>query len=240
MTSDTYAITAGAYDLFSEAFRPAQTAALEAVRPRLQPNVGPILDIGAGSGYNTQVLLETVPDAHVIAVEPSRAMRALLLSRIAGHPQWYSRVTVRPESFLDTSLPAHLGGAVLLGVLGHFDPIERAAVLAELAARLPSGGVALLDLQEPERPQRVEAYDFTAAEVGDLTYRGIAEAWPVDGELMRWRMTYLSVEGDRVLTEETADYEYRHPSPAVVAIEAAEVGLLLEHVTGTFWVAERV
>lgn len=54
-----------------------------------------------------------------------------------------------------------IGGAILLGVIGHFDAGECAAVLAELAARLPVGGAALVDLQEPERPQRVEAYEFT-------------------------------------------------------------------------------
>ncbi|MFV0374742.1 class I SAM-dependent methyltransferase [Microbacterium sp.] len=239
MTNDPYAASARAYDLFSAAARPGQSAALAAVLARLQPPAGPILDIGAGSGALSADVLDALPDARVVALEPSPAMRSLMLSRVAARPDWHRRITVRPEDFFSATLPARLGGALAIGVLGHFDPGERAAVLAELAARLPRDGVALLDLQHPERPTRVEPYEFTAVTVGDLTYRGIAEARPVDTELMRWRMTYLSLEGERVLTEETVEFDYRHPAPAVVAMEAASVGLLLTGLRDTFWVAER-
>lgn len=240
VSTDSYTAAAGAYDLFASRYRPAQLEALEALLPRLWPEAGPILDIGSGSGANTAVVLERVPEAHVLALEPSRAMRSLFLSRIAAHPEWHSRVTVRPEDFFSASLPERIGGAILMGVIGHFDPGERAAVLAELAARLPIGGAALLDLQQPERPRRVEPHEFTAARVGDLRYRGIAEAWPVDTELMRWRMSYLCLEGERILTEETVEHEYRHPAPAIVAVEARRVGLrLIPLADGSHWVAER-
>lgn len=182
------------------------------------------------------MVLDRVPAARVLTLEPNRSMRALLLSRVAARPEWFARITVRPEDFFAATLPARLGGAILLGVIGHFDPGERAAVLAELADRLPDGGGALLDLQAPERPQRVPAHEFTAAQVGDLSYRGIAEAWPMDSETMRWRMTYLSLEGDRVLTEDTAEFRYRHPAPGTVAAEAHQVGLRLEPVgDGIHW-----
>ena len=237
---DEYAATAGAYDLFAAPYRSVQLAALDELMPRLRPEVGPILDIGAGSGVNAAVMLDRLSDARVVALEPSRAMRSLILSRIAAHSEWYRRVTVRPEDFFSASLPERIGGASLPGVIGHFDPRERAAVLAQLAARLPRDGAALLDLQQPERPRRVEPYEFTAATIGELSYRGIAEAWPVDTELMRWRMSYLCLEGERVLTEETAEYEYRHPAPAVVAVEAEAVGLsLVPLVDGVHWLVER-
>ena len=240
MSVDEYAATAGAYDLYASLARPAQLAALDELLPLLQPDAGPILDVGAGSGANVAVVLERIPSARVVALEPSRAMRSLILARIAAHPAWYDRVTVRPEDFFSASLPGRIGGAILTGVLGHFDSGERAAVLAELAARLPGRGAALLDLQQPERPCRVAPYEFTAATVGELSYRGIAEAWPVDAELVRWRMTYLCLEGERVLTEETAEYEYRHPAPAKVVAEAGQVGLRMTRlVDGTHWIVER-
>lgn len=237
--ADEYAATAAAYDLFAAAARPAQAAALSQLLPLLRPEVGPILDVGAGSGAHTAFVLERVPESRVLALEPSRAMRSLALSRLAAHPEWLNRVTVRPEDFFAATLPPQLGGAILLGVIGHFDPGERAAVLAELAARLPAAGAALLDLQAPERPQRIEAYEFTAAQLGELSYRGIAEAWPVGSELMRWRMTYLCLEGERVLTEDTAEFEYRHPAPGVLAAEAEQVGLRLFPVDDTHWLLRR-
>lgn len=240
MTADRYAAPAGAYDLVNAPARAGQLAALEILLPLLRPESGPILDVGAGSGLNLAFVLDLVPAARVYALEPSPAMRALATARIAARPEWHDRVTVRPEDFFSASLPVSLGGAILLGVIGHFDAGERAAVLAELGARLPVGGAALLDLQEPERPRRIEAHEFTAATIGELSYRVIAEAWPVDTELMRWRMSYLTLDGERILVEDTTDFEYRHPAPGTVAAEAALVGLTLRRIGRTsFWLLTR-
>ncbi|WP_129658295.1 class I SAM-dependent methyltransferase [Rothia halotolerans] len=237
---DGYAAAAGAYDLFAAAYCPAQADALSALRPRLRPDVGPILDIGAGSGAGSEWILTQMPDSEVLALEPSRTMRALALARVAAHPEWFPRITVRPEDFFSAPLPRRVGGAILLGVLGHFDPGERAAVFAELAARLPAGGAALFDLQEPASPVRVEPYEFTAAQVGRLRYRGIAEAWPAGEEEMRWRMSYLTLDGERVLVEDTTEHTYHHPSPRTVRREAAEAGLRLERIgTTSFWLLFR-
>ncbi|WP_197280921.1 SAM-dependent methyltransferase [Microbacterium sp. No. 7] len=237
---DEYAAAASAYDLFAAAGREARLAAIDELVPRLRPEAGPVLDVGAGSGVHAARILDLLPGARVLALEPSRAMRSLALSRIAARPDWHPRVTVRPEDFFSASLPARIGGALLLGVIGHFDAGERAAVLAELAVRLPAGGAALLDLPRPERPRRIEPSAFTVATIGELTYRGIAEAWPVDAEVMRWRTTYLCLDGERVLTEDTAECDYRHPAPAVVAAEAGEVGLRLAPLAdGTHWLAGR-
>lgn len=130
-------------------------------------------------------------------------------------------------------MPDRLGGAIALGVVGHFDAGERVAVLAELAARTVVGAVALVDLQEPARPARVDPYEFTVATVGEITYRGIADAWPIDLEAMRWRTTYLSLEGERVLTEETIDHVYRHPAPERFAAEAQDAGFEVHAVAGS-------
>lgn len=234
--TDAYAATARAYELFAGPFRDAQFAALRELLPLLLPDAGPILDVGAGSGTLSAWVLEQAPEARVYALEPSPAMRSLALARLAAHPEWHPRITLRPESFFDAPLPARIGGAIALGVMGHFDAGERAAVLAEFAARLPIGGAALLDLQEPERPHRVAPYEFTVATIGEVTYRGIAEAWPVDTEAMRWRMTYLSLEGDRILTEETTEHLYHHPAPDLFIREAGDVGLTAGRLGETsFW-----
>lgn len=233
---DRYAATASAYDLYIAAYRRNQVAALKALRPRLSPSAGPILDVGAGSGLNFAWVLSHVPGSEVIAIEPSQSMRALALQRIAANPGWFPRVTVRPEDFFSAPLPATLGGGILLGVLGHFDSGERAAVFAELATRLATGAAALVDLQEPETPTRVEPFEFTAARIGQLRYKGIAEAWPAGGETMRWRMTYLTLEDERILTEETTEHLYHHPAASTVTEEAARVGLDLERLgQTTYW-----
>lgn len=235
-TGDTYAATAGGYDLYSASARAKQVSALEALLPLVRVENGPVLDVGAGSGANLAMLLERLPDIQVFASEPSRAMRALALAKVAVHPEWFPRVTIRPEAFDDAPLPERISAAILLGVIGHFDPGERAAVFAELVDRLPVGGAALLDLQLPQQPERLEAHEFTAARIGDLTYRCIAEAWPVDEERMHWKMTYLTLDGERVLVEDTTEHDYHHPSPETVATEAERIGLRLQRIgESTFW-----
>lgn len=236
---DPYAATASMYDLLITDYRAQQVAALETLRPRLLTEVGPVLDIGAGSGLNSAWVLTQLPTAEVVAIEPSPAMRALTVGRVAGHPEWFSRITIRPEDFFSAPLPPHLGGAIMLGTLGHFDPGERAAVLAELAARLPEGGAALIDLQSPETPTLVEPFEIVAGQIGQLTYRAIAEGWPTGGEAMGWRMTYLTLDGERVLLEDTVDHVFHHPAPETVVAEAAAVGLRMERADTTHWLLTR-
>lgn len=223
-TTDTYSATAGAYDLFSAPVRGIHEAVLDQWLPLTRPDVGPLLDIGAGSGANTVHILRHSPHAELCALEPSQAMRGLALSRLAAYPQWHDRVTLWPDDFFSAELPERIGGALALGVIGHFDPGERQALLAELAARLPQGAPLVVDLQAPSEPGRVAPYEFTAAKIGEITYRCIAEAWPLEGERMRWRMSYVSLRGDRILTEDITEHIYHHPSPAVFAGEAREAG----------------
>ncbi len=118
--SDSYAATASLYDLMNAPWRAAQIAALERLLPLLRADAGPILDVGAGSGANLEWVLDRLPDARLHALEPSPSMRSLALARIAAHPEWFARVTLRPEDFFSATLPDSLGGAILLGVLGHF------------------------------------------------------------------------------------------------------------------------
>ena len=238
--TDPYAPTASVYDLVNAPWRGAQVAALERLAPLLQPARGPILDVGAGSGANIEWALDRFPDAHVCALEPSPSMRGLALARIAAHPEWFARVTLRPEDFFSATLPERLGGAILLGVLGHFDPGERAAVLAELARRLPPDGAALIDLQAPERPATIPAAITDIARIGGIDYRLITEAEPAGGDRMRWRMTYLSLEDERVLTEDTAEFLYRHPDPDAVRAEADRVGLRAQRLDDAgYWLLTR-
>lgn len=240
MEHDRYGATARAYDLFAAPHRRAQLAALTETLPSFAPESGPVLDIGAGSGANSAHILEYLPQARVVALEPSAAMRSLALGRIAAHPEWFPRITVRPESFFDAELPDRIGGAIMLGVIGHFDAGERQAVLAELARRLPPGAALLVDLQDPQRPARLEPYEFTAASIGDIEYRGIVEAWPVDDETMRWRMSYLAIAGDRVLTEDTVEHLYHHPDVERFQREAEDAGFDPARLhTETFWMLVR-
>jgi SAM-dependent methyltransferase len=221
---DTYAATAVSYDLLTADYLPAQRAVVDALVDRLDPARGPVVDIGAGTGQNAAFVLDRSQDAAVLAIEPSESMRSGLEATIAARPEWGGRIEVRPERIQEAELPDAISGAIMLGVIGHLEREERLELFARLGRRLPTGGELLFDLQEPIAPARVEPYDFTVTRSGDHTHRGIAEGWPVGGEVMRWRMRYLILDGDRVVREDVAEHDYRHPLPDVVAAQADLAG----------------
>lgn len=179
---DPYATDAGWTDLIRP--RTSLSLAVETLLWRIRPASGPVLDIGAGTGTSLLSILERVPTATGLALEPSHAMRSLLLSKISSRLGLSGRLTVRPEDFFAAELPPRISAALLLDVLGHFDPGERAAIFAELAARLPAGGAAVLSLPKPRSPTRIRARERTIATVGELSYRCIAEGDPVDGDAL--------------------------------------------------------
>lgn len=237
--SDAYAATATAYELFNAPYRRAQLQALDALVPRLRPQAGPVLDIGCGPGQNSIWLLDAVPDAQVLAIEPSPAMRALAMQRISGRDDT-ERITLWPGDLTSAPLPDRIGGAVLLGVLGHLDPSARGDLCARLAARLPDDTAVLLDLQLPEEPTEVAEAEFARSTIGALAYVGVMSAHPVGGEVMEWTMRYQTWHGEDLLTEEVAVHRYHHPARATVIREAAAHGLRLDRLgTTTYWLMHR-
>lgn len=177
-TSDPYATIAEYYDLMAvERWRqlgPAVLAALDGVAP----TAGPLLDLGAGTGLVTAAIADAVPGAVIVAVEPSPAMRAVLLSRLVAREDLRRRVTVLPVAFAAAELPPRLCGAVALGMLGHLDPADRAARWRTLAARLAPGAPAIVEIQPPAQPEPVPMARFTHIAVGDHDYEGWAQAEP--------------------------------------------------------------
>lgn len=233
---DSYAATASAYDLLNLRFRTAQLAALSHCLPHFRSDVGPILDIGAGSGLNTALVLERLDDARILAIEPSAAMRSLLMAKLADHPEWHHRVTVRPEVFGDAPLPDRIGGAILLGVIGHFDAEQRQNVFRSLARRLARAAPALIDLQAPERAEDVAPFQFAEVCVGDLTYRGVGHAVHVGDDKLQWHMKYQTLDGDQILHQTSTDHIYHHPPADKVQREAQAAGLTINHIgDSTFW-----
>lgn len=238
--NDGYAATAGAYDLLNGPFRAAQVAAIEPFLLHCRPEAGPVLDVGAGSGLNTELVLSRLPGATVLAIEPSPAMRALLLGRVAGHPEWHRRVTVRPESLAEAPLPPVLGGVIMLGVIGHFAADDRRRALTEVGRRLAPGAPLILDLQEPLTPTTIPPATFGEAELGGLRYRGRLEARPDGADWMVWRMTYQTVDGDRIVYEASTEHRYCHPAPAALRAEALAAGLEADRADGTgYWIFHR-
>ncbi len=241
MKEDDYYGAAGAYDLLTEAPAEARRYVLRDFAPRLDPAAGPILDIGCGSGRDLEYLLDAFPGAELIGWEPRDSLRSLALGRLSAQPRWRHRVTVRPEGALAAPLPAQLGGVIMRGVLGHFRPEQRKVLWERLADHTPDGGVVLFDLPSPEQPVEVVPHIFADVRLGTLRYLGIAEGVPLSDETMRWTVTCQTLDGDKLLEEQTTDRTVHHQSEGTARAELHDAGFALERlVDAASWVATRV
>jgi len=200
------------------------------LRPRLASaltgvdgGAGPVLELGAGTGLGTDVLLDTV-DADIVVAEPSAALRAVLLARLAGRPDAH-RVTVYPAGAAEVPLPDQLAGAVGLHMIGHLRPDDRRALWSNLARRLVPGAPVVVNLLPPDTAVAVPPIPPITASVGHLTYQGWGEAEPTGPESLRWRMSYRTLDCDQLLGEASAEFDWWVLSTADLTRELTAAGL---------------
>ncbi|MBB3051529.1 SAM-dependent methyltransferase [Prauserella isguenensis] len=222
--NDEYAESAEFVDLligpFWTALGPVVTGALTGV-------TGTVVDLGAGSGQGTVLLAEALPDAEILAVEPSPGLRAALLAKVNADRGLRERVTVLPAAFPGVDLPERIGGLVAMNVLGHFDSAQRAALWSLLSGRLVSGGVAVVNLQPPSEPVHVPEAVASTARVGRLYYEGLARAEPAGDEAVTWHMTYRTYAGEGLVDERRVSYGWHLVTESVLRGETAEHDLAL-------------
>jgi hypothetical protein len=112
------------------------------------------------------VIADAVPGAEILAVEPSSALRPVLMARAGGLSGLRERVSVLPGGLLEAPPPARLGSLVAMSVIGHFDPAERLGIWDLLVDGLAPAGKAVLNLQEPFKPVRVPEFQGADVRIG--------------------------------------------------------------------------
>lgn len=226
--ADPYAVAAEFLELMSvEAWRwlrPALAACLNGV----DVSVGPVLDLGAGTGLGTEVVLDAIAGATVLAVEPSPALRAALFTRVLTRPDGPARVTVVPGTLGEVVLPQRLGGMIGMHMLGHLSATQRGELWQQLANRLVPGAPAVVNLQPPAEPVAVPPTEFVSYVVGHRRYTGTGEAEPDGPESVRWRMTYRTFEGDDLVAEVEARYHWWTIAADQLRAETAAAGFTAE------------
>lgn len=170
--TDYDALAAEFYDVsaYSSGW-PEQLALPTQVLLGFDPDAGPIVDIGAGTGLSTIAIADALPTARIIALEPSPAMRAVLLSRILARPELRQRITVLPGSFDSELLPHRWGGMTARGLLGHLSPAHRQNLWHVIAQRLAAGTYGVLDQVGEKLPQpgQIEIYRAKMTQ-GEVSY----------------------------------------------------------------------
>nr|WP_260408635.1 class I SAM-dependent methyltransferase [Planomonospora venezuelensis] len=169
---------------------------------------GPVVDVGAGGGHGTRAIANALPDAEIVAVEPSPALRSVLLARVNDDPRLRDRVTVLPEGLLEAELPDRLGALVAMNVIGHFDPAGRNRIWESLAGRLLPGGRAVLNLQPPAEAVAVPEFRAVEVRIGRRVYEGWGRAEPAGPDRLTWHMTYRTHQDGKPVGEVGVSYDW--------------------------------
>jgi phospholipid N-methyltransferase len=227
---DPYAAaTAEFYELLATAHWQRTGDELSDLLRDIDPAAGPIVDVGAGTGIGLPYLLSVSPDVEVYAIEPSKAMRTALHTRLLLDPRLTDRVTVDPRP-LGRSLPERASAIVLSAVLGHLEDDERHRLWTYVAERMPTGAPTVVEVLPPYRPAVIEPVRYAAVPVGRFVYEGWQSGQPDGDRRMRWTMIYRVLHGRTVVSEQAVTSTYRCWSPDDVVAEVMPYGLTVtEH-----------
>ncbi|MFC8222835.1 class I SAM-dependent methyltransferase [Streptomyces sp. NPDC057362] len=200
---DDYAVTAEFYDVLQAEQDEALVRELYG-RDAADACVG-VLDIGAGTGRVTMMCLgESRVDVH--AVEPSRAMRAPLMTRLAALPRApRERVTVHPRSLEETALHEVADVAICHNTIACLAPEERRALWPAVARALVPGGSLVFQLPPARVPDSDTVRVFPLQTVGQHVYGGHM-AMSAVGDRIRTRCHYWVRGSEGLLSRHTETF----------------------------------
>lgn len=190
---------------------------------------GVVMDIAAGTGHGVAAIASAIPDVEIIAVEPSRVMRAMLLSRAASSEDLRARLTVVPSTFEEMVMPSRVRAVLMLACLGLFDETARKGFWERIAGHMPPGGVILFDVMV-DRPMTVDKMISAQGVVGRHTYVSEVEGRPLNDRDQLWLSTYSVLSDGKVIQQVHVEYVWHTVGLRDIADEAAPHGFAFEEV----------
>lgn len=199
---------------------------------------GPVADIGAGTGLGTVALAEAFPDREVLAVEPDRTARAVLVSRVVDHGL-ADRVTIYADDVETADLPT-CAGAVGIHLLCQLTDGGIPSFLSRLDFLLEEDGAMLVDTcfgpaeaVAQEKELRLEQV------VGRRRYERWSGAEPTEDGRLRVTHSFRTLEAGHLLREETVASDLVPTPRAAVEEMFAEAGFTAEPVGESYLVLSR-
>ncbi|MGW2347444.1 class I SAM-dependent methyltransferase [Actinacidiphila glaucinigra] len=200
---DDYTVSAEFYDLL-QARQDEQRVRRLYGRDVADARLG-VLDIGAGTGRVTLMSLAE-SGVRVHAVEPARAMRAPLMTRLAMLPaELRGRVTVHPSTLRQAGLRSVADVAVCHNTVAAVPPAARRELWPSVARALVPGGSLILQLPPSRLPSRDVVKVYPEQRVGGHLYGGRL-VMSAEGNRIRTRFDYWVRDPRRVLREHTETF----------------------------------
>ncbi|MGP3910247.1 class I SAM-dependent methyltransferase [Nonomuraea sp. 10N515B] len=220
MDEDHYSLAVPFYDLWHEDGHVPMIR--ELLPPLLKGVRRSVMEIGAGTGLITRVILRETP-AEVYAVEPSFGMRSVLLNRLAEDPDALSRVTVLSCGALEAEADEPVEAIVMISVLHSFDAEQRAELWRVLRRQLEPGGLLLFNWRERATPVPGEPEVVGSYRVGRHTYEIAGQVLAVAGETAKTRYFYRVKQRGVMISEDVVVSESHWPARErlVAELEAA-------------------
>jgi len=209
-SDDPYALaTAEFYDLLATAHWERFGAQLGELLTDVDAGVGPIVDVGSGTGVGLAHLRRAVPGVEIYAIEPSRAMRTALHTRLQLDDELRGVTTVDPRPWASASPPSRAAAVIVSAVLGHLTDEERTQLWRYVADHLPPGSPAIVEILPPERPTDIPMTRYRDVPVGRFVYEGWLRGRPADEREMDWTMEYRVLDGDTQVSVSTVRSRWR-------------------------------
>ncbi len=206
----------------------------------VDPSLGPVVDVGCGSGAGLAYLDAAVPGVAVHAIEPSKAMRTALHARLSLDAHQRAITTVVPFAFASAPLPATASAVVVSAALGHLSPPERTRLWTYLANQMAPGAPAVIGVLPPYRSEMVPLVRYHAEHVGEYTYEGWQSGEPVDERTMRWTLLYKVLDrSGATVAEQQVVADWHCDSPDDIAVEIFPHGLVLSDHEGCVVIRRR-
>jgi SAM-dependent methyltransferase len=156
------------------------------------------LEIGAGTG---RVALHLAArGVSVYCVEPSREMRAALLTKLAQRRELYPQVTILPTEGAMFELGRRVPLAYAAGVLQHFlTDEEMLALLRNVHRHLEPAGLFCFEARSGPTPDDTPPIVLGDAEIGELRYRATYRMRTLCRDLYKFDIRYEILRGEELL-----------------------------------------
>jgi uncharacterized protein len=224
--------TAEFYDLLETAMWDTFGLQMLDVLAAVDPADGPIIDVGSGTGIGLAYLRAAVAGAQLIAIEPSKAMRVALHTRLSEFTELREQTTVIPTIFGEAPLPERASAMVLSALIGHLSDDERTRLWSYIAEHTAPGAPVVIGVLPPARPLHVDLVKYGERRIGDYVYEGWQSGVPLDERRMMWTMIYKVVDSSTGATvaEYTATAPWHCDGAEDIRCETAPYGLTMtEH-----------